>query len=47
MKRLQAKKFTVLSFEKLADFVNQNRIPKEDILTITTDGTFYTLFFYI
>jgi len=46
MKILHVKLFPSSSWDLLVKFVNTNNIPREEILTITTDGSFYSLFFY-
>jgi len=46
MKKLHAKAFSSVGWDKLVDFVNINNIQKEDIVNIITDGTYCTLFYY-
>ena len=46
MKKLHCKIFSDIAWDKLTAFVNENNIPKEDIVSITHSGGFYSLFFY-
>ena len=47
MKKIYVKYFTGGgAFNDLVKFVNENNIPQTDIVSITQDGSNYTLFFY-
>lgn len=47
MKKLYVKYFyNTPAFNDLVKFVNENNIPQTDIVSITQDGSNYTLFFY-